>query len=477
GGLSKGVDLDRIPDKGPEYLWDPNAVVDDSLMKLCILRTQRKMNLFWTQDAILVVKQPQPALIQGNKKTFNFRVGLSKKDEFKEASAHKIKVTSNNNNSTLITKISLDAKEIKKFSFPILRASIQFGDNNGPNDIVIAHLSPESDLNITLRGPSEPHLIIKTHAIATNQVGLEIQFTDPTKFPTPPKIKIYAYDFGTDADGNNLRDGKFGPNRVLAENTLTFAGGNQTDITGPAITADWSPLPISGFDRALSMQDLPKDGENPGDIQCNSGKNLAFATTDWNKDFSKSTRTSRIFNPPPLGEDLIFPDQAPEKDFHVYSIVKGKCVIKSPASVVAGFLTCNLLKIESRNSPLWIIGTVIAGSLDIAPEAIKAGIFWSNIYHPSAQSLLRAKGILKSTDGSACQDVPLEPFWSPVADSNLFAKMYSCLPIALLTADPFMWTTVDPVCGLEQGSSAVVCKIKNRPLNFLGVDFARWSTL
>ncbi|MBI3534609.1 MAG: hypothetical protein HY072_03875, partial [Deltaproteobacteria bacterium] len=245
-GLLRGVDLDRIPDMGGEYLWDPNAVVDDSLMKLCILRTQIKMNLFWTQDAILVVKQPQPALIQGNKKTFNFRVGLSKKDEFKEASAHKIKVTSQSSNSTLITKTSLDAKETKKYPFPILRASIQFGDNNGPNNIVIAHLSPESELDITLREPSEPHLIIKTHAIATNQVGLEIQFTDPTKFPAPPKIKIYAYDFGTDALGNNLRDGKFGPNRVLAENTLTFAGGNQADITGPALTADWSPLPISG---------------------------------------------------------------------------------------------------------------------------------------------------------------------------------------------------------------------------------------
>lgn len=161
------------------------------------------------------------------------------------------------------------------------------------------------------------------------------------------------------------------------------------------------------------------------------------------------------------------------------SIVKD-CEIQGDADLVAAFLICDNLTIDARTTPLTMIGTFVAKNLVIDPSAVKAGITVMSIYHPDATQVLRAAGILRTTnpkpDGSLppCSDqITGKPIWdqsSPTTAQKMDST--SCNVLWLRSkAQPFQWTAVDPDCGTPPNTSNTVCK--HHPVNFFVTEQGR----
>jgi hypothetical protein len=210
----------------------------------------------------------------------------------------------------------------------------------------------------------------------------------------------------------------------------------------------------------------------------------AFGGADWTVSFAPSTRSSWNFagdSSSTLGSDPVLNSiefngsnsnfAAKNISFRVHSIV-GRCTIKASANFVTGFYTCDNLTIESRSTPLRIIGTFIVGKMTIDPSAIKSGIQWSSIYYPQATRELREAGVLESVSGRPC-DTPKAPIWHPIPSIQDVADRMKCNAISLRsTADPFQWTAMDPDCGLVS-STASNTSCKRRLIRFFVVEQSR----
>jgi hypothetical protein len=153
------------------------------------------------------------------------------------------------------------------------------------------------------------------------------------------------------------------------------------------------------------------------------------------------------------------------------------CNIEASATLVTGFYTCNTLNIKARSQPLQIIGTFIVGKLIVDPSAETAGITWSSIYNSNSVYVLRNVGILKTLPGSQCDD-PTQPLWNPIPSlQNLYSVFY-CTPLSLRhLADPFTWSEVNPLCGLQcnggQCSGAVTCNLRDHSSRLQQAIFSR----
>jgi hypothetical protein len=154
-------------------------------------------------------------------------------------------------------------------------------------------------------------------------------------------------------------------------------------------------------------------------------------------------------------------------------------VVKASANFVAGYFVCDRFTIESRSSPLRIIGTVMTGQLSVHPTAITQGIRWSSIYGAAAPSELRRARILDTdpnwsglgTPPLACEAVP-GPAWIPYPSIELRDQLKSCSPHLLANkADPFTWTSVSPDCAVTSGTDT---KCKRQPINFMHRVMSRW---
>ena len=148
-------------------------------------------------------------------------------------------------------------------------------------------------------------------------------------------------------------------------------------------------------------------------------------------------------------------------NFNVHSIAK-KCIVKSDATFVTGFLICDKFIISSRSRPLEIVGTVLTAHLQIHPSALNAGIRWFSAYNPKITQKLRQVEILSLNGGGQC---PVEgsnlnqPLWHPYPGLLNLANYYKCSTLHLRAkADPLRWTTVDPDCITLPGSSTPSCK-------------------
>lgn len=286
-----------------------------------------------------------------------------------------------------------------------------------------------------------------------------------------PSIGILAYD-GTYHESAPIKS----PANDKLLRYLNFSlksGGGLVAPKSMSVTTSSGLLPLSAEDET-DYAEL--------DVLCEEARNAAasqsFGGASWNVDFSGTTRSSWNFagdSSSALGADPILDktlvlDAGADGVFRVYSIVK-ECVIASSANLITGFYTCDTLRIESRTKPLRIIGSFIVGALKIDPEAYKAGIIWSSIYHPQAAEELRAAGVLKTVAGGTCT-APKNPIWHPIPSIQETADRRACNVISLRgKADPFQWTTVDPDCGLLKGKSNTSCK--RRLVRFFVVEHAR----
>lgn len=210
----------------------------------------------------------------------------------------------------------------------------------------------------------------------------------------------------------------------------------------------------------------------------------SFGGAGWDVSFAATARTSWNFagdssstiKADPALNTLEIVDTRETATFQVRSIV-GKCIIRKAANFVTGFFTCDELEIESRGTPLRIIGTFIVGKMKIHPDAIKAGINWSSIYHPQATRELRAAGnprILRSFSGASCNAPDEEPIWHPIPSIKTVSDRMACNAISLRgKADPFQWTAVDPDCGIAPGATASNTTCKRRLVRFFVVEQSR----
>jgi hypothetical protein len=148
--------------------------------------------------------------------------------------------------------------------------------------------------------------------------------------------------------------------------------------------------------------------------------------------------------------------------FQVGSIAT-TCKVKSSATLVTGFLTCNEFIIESRTKPLRIIGSVVAKSVYIDPSAFTAGITWSSIYQTQATYELQSAGVLAArfpqATPPACASVQLSsPIWNPAPAAGDMANLYGCNVLSLRAqSNPIQWTSVDPDCGVLDVTGAGAC--------------------
>lgn len=148
----------------------------------------------------------------------------------------------------------------------------------------------------------------------------------------------------------------------------------------------------------------------------------------------------------------------------------GECRVQAGANFVTGLFVCNRFIIEPRNSPLRIVGTVITGSLEIHPSAVKMGIRWSSVFNTSAMFELQRAGVLNYLDD--CMN-PNLPHWMPVKTSAEEDFLRSCLPVSLVKdIDPFNWTLVDPDCVQSPNNEArMACK--KSPRRFITREITR----
>lgn len=214
----------------------------------------------------------------------------------------------------------------------------------------------------------------------------------------------------------------------------------------------------------------------------------SFVASDWaNSSFTQQARRSWGFTEQGTSENpgfnsgtLLLDSTSARfdgviKPTFIVAAIYSKCLIKEDANFVTGFFVCDDLTIEARSTPLRIIGSFIVSRMSIDPEAINAGIRWSNIYHPSAVTELRRAGVLNpSGDISESCDVAAEPLWHPYPSIKRAQFQFKCNSISLRNkADPFKWTMADPDCGLDGGKQS--CKY--RALRFEIIEMKRQEFL
>lgn len=289
--------------------------------------------------------------------------------------------------------------------------------------------------------------------------------------PVDVKIYVQAYDVSFDR-GNSLRFGgvsKTNGYLVFKRNGSGFVAYNSvSDEYGTSKGA----LPAGDIN-----QDIAKLCANQSQTTSSS---TAFGGVDWGTAFTGTSRNSWSFtNSYDDRKNTIFDGTNSSKangnvEFKIVSMAKN-CIITSQADFVSGFMVCDKIIIQSRSTPLRIIGSFIAvNGLEIDDSAYKAGIRWSTIYHPQATFELRQAGILKGQGNTDCASINRFPVWHPSPSITDLSNLYRCNAISLRSkADPFRWTTVDPDCGAVPGVSSHMCK--NRMVRFFVLEVSRDS--
>lgn len=323
-----------------------------------------------------------------------------------------------------------------------------------------------------------------------NQFILETTFKNESSFyfgvnQIVPRIQFTIYELGTKAsDGSNRRSSA--PSKLTAldnnsDGIFDFINEGRIPFIHNASGISEGFYQVSEFrvghhvNRFAypTVQGPPDESFDYYSLaaSCNSGAGVggaSFGLADWDVNYSAVTAASWSFAEPQASLVLSSSNSpappplpgVPDLRFLVRSIVDD-CTIQSSATLVTGFFLCRNLTIESRTSPLEIIGTMIIGQrLDVHPDAIKAGITWRSIFHPEAVKRLRnpSIAILKPVSPYTCESTST-PLWNPFADATKRESDRTCSPLNLRErANPFSWTTVNPDCGLQPGHANTTCK-------------------
>ncbi|MFP5520664.1 MAG: hypothetical protein ACLGGX_12225 [Bdellovibrionia bacterium] len=307
--------------------------------------------------------------------------------------------------------------------------------------------------------------------------NLSFKFKHPFAFitddgkPLSLKVKMNMYDLAYFGDYNAR-------NNTPYEDLAKF----QTTIypLGSGVKID----PVKGTDgKNLAVIPGTADENFNIDEYCDKLSNgySSSGGVDWNVDFSPKSKHSWSFTHAYDTRPNFIMDvnnaSLVEKTaaFHIRASARD-CVVENTADFVAGFFVCDNFIIAPRDKSLRIIGTVIAKNIEIDPSVAKNGLRWSSIYHPQSVFELRKVGILSTaTKTKQCDEIKT-PIWHPFPSMADAADIAKCSPNVLRArAQPFQWTSVDPDCGLVNGSAETKCK--NRLINFHVVEFSREAGL
>jgi hypothetical protein len=327
------------------------------------------------------------------------------------------------------------------------------------------------------------------------------------------RLELNFVDWENPASGVYQADGTFDPARVSSANLRVRPNVDGTALTafrrsigrgwwdnlGPLTTDDgfhnyiydpatrappgWEDEHVGSREQLWSFPPpvgyLPASDPEEKALLCAS----ALKAATWATDFSDRSDYSWHFSSPtPLSAIDTDPEyempegNRPDAEFTVQSI-RRDCVIRASTRYVMGFFHCKNLRIEPREIPLTIRGTIIvSGSAIIPNAALKHTIRWSSIYYPDAVREMRtvaAGKILRPVPGEngTCpsEDIAalggaLKPEWYPNRSPDQETSSYYCSPVSIRAkAIPFQWTAVDPDCGIIETSQHTSCKkqIKN----------------
>lgn len=303
--------------------------------------------------------------------------------------------------------------------------------------------------------------------VSSRKVGLKIDVKRPEHMiysngdlVTKPALEVLSYD-GTYYRGEVIYD----KNNTDLKGFINYTNNTNGTWTSPnAFSRSLSGSLVAGGG-GLDYDDLEQKCEKAR----SNNPSQSFGGAGWSSSFANTARYSWNFANP--GDAVMGKDPAIDvlqlsglnrsnATFQVRSIV-GRCEILANTDFITGFFACDELIIHSRNTPLRIIGTFIVGKMKIAPEALRAGITWSSIYHPQATAELRRAKVLQARSGRDCEAVTSadEPVWHPLPSAQTVSDRMSCNTISLRAqANPFQWTAVDPDCGMLPGKAVTSCK-------------------
>ena len=383
-----------------------------------------------------------------------------------------------------------------------------------------------NNLNGFISNP--PSVTINTSEILSNKEDVKIIWDNKDSFKYPfvsrindIKVKFNVYDFAIEESNNTIsgsRDGKKkrlpGPNGngVGEENSMIFdisrnPNGtvrkfetkksdnsilNANDEKGTTLQS-WSnnffnqEPPGNGY--YSNRISYPEDGITVAeakrlDSECDVDT-TALPPAKWDISFTEKTQFSWLYNVTNSGINITNPSLVKPMPLYTFSkldmdpgsyqgvptrsIVKD-CVVPNAVEFIFGFYVCENLIIESRSTPLNLVGTFIVKNLKITKNGLDYGINFYSIWSSGGIELLRTHKHLRR-ERAAVQDCIFDkPGWFQGLNEDDLADYQSCSPAKFLYqgANNFNWTTIDPEIGITSDVGQVVTqsKIANRYLRY-----------
>ncbi|MBS1970473.1 MAG: hypothetical protein JSU04_09195 [Bdellovibrionales bacterium] len=504
-GLLAGYELDPEKDKGLEYLFNVNSNITLTDFDLCRKRIMASFDLSTTKDTQLFSRfNGSPA---ANSFDLSLNIGIIDNliEQFQDTGGTAFEIATNVPNVTTAGKI------VSWQGGAVFKAKLIYEGLNVPSagtrDVYFNtfYLPRNGEVALYPLGAGGPEVHVRTspHMVSGkkqyNQVDMNVTFTDAGNLDigaytsgnvlTQGSVKLvlegmdYAYNYATNLRDNSSSHPVMG---VYKSNGFTFYKSSAASFdvyrqtaggwyTNPMLQVDTVNYPVYDASQA-------PNGEtdfSAFDAQCmavpgnTDAYYTSFPSADWSISFASQARHAWSFTADfpdgylagilhiDAGTAAYNPGAGQYPTFKIQSLVQ-ECMIEADANFVTGFYTCEKLTIKPRSTPLRIIGTIIAGNIDIHPSAYQAGIRWSTIYHPQAVYELRQARVLGRDKKGAvldCASPSLPPLWMPNIGAISVMTHYACNPVSLRQADPFKWTGVDPDCGLETPQSTkVTCK-------------------
>lgn len=205
-------------------------------------------------------------------------------------------------------------------------------------------------------------------------------------------------------------------------------------------------------------------------LECPSGMGIA----DWDLDMSGSTNFAWNYANTPAGAQVDTPDHSPipvikfdnsmlegHASSYTKSVVK-ECIVPKERTHVYGFYVCEKLTIESRNQPLYMVGTFIVK--DLVQPTSRGTVYWHNVWDTKATDLVMTDLNAAKT---ACSNTGalMNYTWKDLkTSSQIMAKLNACSSMDMITNGPnnFSWTTVDPDIGIAKAGDVMTSQKVNR---------------